>query len=74
MGNDFHKNFFGKNLCENLCSMQGPLLGKFGRRLVEFSSLSPKLCCRLAGVLFYGPCFTWRASNLEQVILLVWPK
>ena len=24
--------------------------------------------------LFYGPCSTWRAGHLDQVILLVWPK
>ena len=51
------------------------LLGKLGKRLVEFSFyLYPKLCWRLAGVPFYGPCFTWRAGHLDQVVLLVWPK
>ena len=50
------------------------LLAKFGRRLVEFFYLCPKLCWRLTGVSFYGPCSTWRASHLDQVILLVWPK
>ena len=49
------------------------LLGKFGRRLMEFY-LCPKLCWRLAGVSFYGPCSTWRDGHLDQVILLVWPK
>ena len=49
------------------------LLGKFGRRLVEFFYLCPKLCWRLAGVSFYGPSTTWRAGRLDQVILLVWP-
>ena len=49
------------------------LLGKFGRRLVDFFYLCPKLCWRLAGVSFYGPCSTWRAGHLDQVILLVWP-
>ena len=27
----------------------------------------------LAGASFYGPCSTWRAGHLDQVILLVWP-
>ena len=49
-------------------------MGKFGRRLLEFIYLCPKLCWRLAGVSFYGPCSTWRAGYLDQVILLVWPK
>ena len=29
---------------------------------------------RLAGVSFNGPCSTWRAGHLDQVILLVWPN
>ena len=49
-------------------------LGKFGRRLVEFFYLCPKLYSRLAGVSFCGPCFTWRANHLDQDILLVWPN
>ena len=49
------------------------LLGKFGRRLVDFFYLCSKLCWMLAGVSFYGPCSTWRAGHLDQVILLVWP-
>ena len=49
-------------------------MGKIGRRLVEFFDLCPKLCCRLAGVSFYGPCSTWRVDHLDQVILLVWPS
>ena len=36
------------------------LLGKFGRRLVEFFDLCPKLCWRLAGV-----SFLWSMLNLE---------
>ena len=28
----------------------------------------------LAGVSFYGPCSTWRAGCLDQVILLVRPE
>ena len=47
------------------------LLAKFGRRLVEFFYLCPKLCWRLTGVSFYGP---YRAGHHNQVILLVWPK
>ena len=50
------------------------LLGKFGRRLMEFFYLCPKLCWRLAWVSFYGPCSIWRAGHLDQVILLVWPN
>ena len=50
------------------------LLGKFGRRSVEFFYLCPKLCWRLAGVSFYGLYFSWRAGHLDQVILLVWPN
>ena len=50
------------------------LLGKFGRRMVEFFYLCPKLCWRLAGVSFYVTCSTWRAGHLDQVILLVWPN
>ena len=41
---------------------------------MEFFYLCQKLCWRLAGVSFYGPCSTWRAGRLDQVILLVWPK
>ena len=41
---------------------------------MEFFDLCPKLCCRLAGVSFYGPCSTWRVDHLDQVILLVWPS
>ena len=44
-----------------------------GKRLAEFSYLCPKLCLPLVGVSFYGPCSTWRAGRLEQVILLAWP-
>ena len=52
------------------------LLGTFSRRLVEFIYLCPRprLCWRLAGICFYGQCFTWRAGHPDQVILLVWPK
>ena len=50
------------------------LLGKLGRRLVEFFYLCPKLCWRLAGVSFYGPRSTWRAGHLDHIILLVLPK
>ena len=50
------------------------LLRKHGRRLVEFFYICPKLCWMLAGVSFYGPCSTWRACHLDQVILLVWPN
>ena len=28
----------------------------------------------MAGVSFYGPCFTWRDGHLDRVILLVWPE
>ena len=49
-------------------------IGSFSRRLVEFFYLCPRLCWRLAGICFYGQCFTWRAGHPDQVILLVWPK
>ena len=39
---------------------------------MDFFYICPKLCW-LAGVSFYGPCSTWRAGHLDQVILLVWP-
>ena len=40
------------------------LLGKFWRRLVEvFIYLCPKLCWRLSGVSFYGPCSMWRSGH-----------
>ena len=32
-----------------------------------------KLCWRLAGVSFYGPCSTQRTGRLDQIVLLVWP-
>ena len=34
----------------------------------------PKLRWLLAGVSFYGQCFTRRADRPDQVILLVWPN
>ena len=43
------------------------LLSRFGWRLVNFFYLCPKLCWRLAGVLFYGPSSTCRAGRLDQV-------
>ena len=39
-----------------------------------FFYLCPKLCWRLAGVSFYGPCATQRAGHLDQVVSLVLPK
>ena len=41
---------------------------------MELFYLCPKLCWRLAGVSFYGPCSAWRAGRRDQVILLVWSK
>ena len=52
------------------------LFGRFGRVLVGFFIIyiqTPKLCSKLAWVSLYGPCYTWRADHLNQVILLVWP-
>ena len=41
-------------------------MGKFRRRLLKvFFYLCPKLCWRLVGVSFYGPCSTWRAGHLD---------
>ena len=36
-------------------------------------SFCQKLCWRLAGGSFYGPCPTQRSGRLDQVVLLVWP-
>ena len=33
----------------------------------SFLYLCPKLCWRLAGVPFYGPCTNWRAGDQDQV-------
>ena len=38
-----------------------------------WSFFCQKLCWRLAGVSFYGPCSTQRTGRLDQVVLLVWP-
>ena len=44
------------------------LLGKFGRRWVEFFHLCPNLRWKLAGVSFYGSYFTCRSSRSSYFI------